>query len=82
MLRPVPESSAWMWKVFGWREDIESTFSKLKTRFADYGRIGAATVEAFDLDLVGLVLLENAVAWDVHVGVHTLAAKRHAARCA
>jgi hypothetical protein len=80
VLRPVPESSAWMWKMFGWREDIESTFSKLKSRFGSNGRIGAATVAAFDLDLVGLVLLENAVAWDVHVGVHTPAAKKHAAR--
>lgn len=78
VLRPLPESDGYMWKVFGWREDIESLFSLLKSRAYRFGRASAVEVMAFSLDLVGCVLLENSVAWDVHVSHHTSAARHNA----
>lgn len=73
-VRPVNESTPYSDRVEGLRSDSESVFSWLKAMLPRE-RASSLNPNHFLLDLVGAVLLNNAVAWDVHVAQHTACAQ-------
>jgi hypothetical protein len=78
-LRPIPEAASGSSAIEGLRSDSESGFSWLKS-LLPRNRAGSLDPEAFLLDVVGAVVLNNAIAWDVHVAQHTECARHEARR--
>lgn len=79
-VRPIPEAAVGASAIEGLRSDSESVFSTWKAMLPRH-RAGSLDPNHFLLDVIGAALLTNAVAWDVHVSVHTKCA-RHEARLA
>jgi hypothetical protein len=79
-LRPVPESADRFRQLFSLREDAESSISTLKRGQYDFGRADADKIDWVWLNLLGSMLLRNAVCWDIHASHHTLAAQKHQER--
>lgn len=71
VLRPLPETSSEFQRLRGYRQDAESAISWFKRALALDGRATSMNPEWFLLDMVGLALWCNAVAWDVHASQHT-----------
>src|SRR5690606_2637514 len=64
-VRPIPEAANDAARIEGLRSDAESVFAWLKSRLW-LRRASSLHPDHFLLDLVGAVLLCNAIAWDVH----------------
>lgn len=76
-IRPIPEITPYSSSIEGLRSDVESVFSSLKA-LLPRNRAGSLDPDDFLLDAIGAGLHCNAVAWDVHVSLHTRCAQHEA----
>ncbi|WP_334145092.1 hypothetical protein [Rhabdothermincola sp.] len=76
-VRPIPEAATGAARIEGLRSDNESVFSWLKAMLPR-NRASSLDPQHFLLDVIGAVLLCNAIAWDVHAAHHTTCAQHEA----
>lgn len=74
LVRAIPESSFQFNRTSGLRSDVESAFSHIKY-LLPRERASSLKPWHFLLDMVGAVLLTNAIAWDIYGSQHTECAK-------
>lgn len=77
LIRPFHEYVPEFAIIKGWRQDVESANETIKNQLARHGRANSLAIKDFELDLLGALLFNNAICWDVYVAQLTESAQRH-----
>jgi len=77
LIRPFHEYVPEFAVIKGWRQDVESANETLQNRQTRHGRATSLAIKDFELDLLGALLFNNAICWDVYVAELTESAQRH-----
>lgn len=77
LIRPFHEYVPEFAMMKGWRQDVESANETIKNQLARHGRANSLAIKDFELDLLGALLFNNAICWDVYVAKVTESAHRH-----